>query len=221
MSSIKDLFKKKTAEELYIEKEMKNLKKEKELAVAVAGYAGKLAGCRDTFEKTITLERLNVLERRKNRISDAAPKERIHDAAVGLLAVQEAEFELRTVSNTKELENAMKSLEKVLKCMHRLDSNTSITARNLKDSRGLEFDDTSEPVLYSERAALVDERFVERLIQGESLEKCLKETAPSSVGYQGIGSAPKAGEVDFRSIPESDGMDEEIAKRMREYADKH
>lgn len=208
------LFSKKTKEELYIEKEMKKVKKDTDLAIAIAEYAAKLAGSKDVFERTITLERLNVLERRKNRVSDAACKERIHDAAVGLLAVQEAEFELRSVSNARELESAMKSLEKVLKCMYRLDPGTSITKGEVRKSRGLEFDDTAEPVTYADRAALVDERFVENLIQGESLESCLEQTVPRTAGNNMGSPAPGMDGINFYDTSEADKEFDALGEKL-------
>lgn len=68
----------------------------------------------------------------------------------------------------------MKKLGGILRQMYRMDHNVSVTKKDLKEARNLQFDNTVEPIAFSERAALVDERFVERIIQGESIADCLQ-----------------------------------------------
>ena len=73
----------------------KEADRQAKLNMTIAEQYGALASCRDTFERVIAMDRLNALERREKRIGDAAQKSRIHDAAVGLLAVEELELELQ------------------------------------------------------------------------------------------------------------------------------
>lgn len=63
-----------------------------------------------------------------------------------------------------------------------MDHNVSVTKKDLKEARNLQFDNTVEPIAFSERAALVDERFVERIIQGESIADCLQAVPVGSTG---------------------------------------
>ena len=78
----------------------KEADRQAKLNMTIAEQYGALASCRDTFERVIAMDRLNALERREKRIGDAAQKSRIHDAAVGLLAVEELELELQGVRET-------------------------------------------------------------------------------------------------------------------------
>lgn len=113
---------------------------------------------------------------------EAAEKERIRDAVVGQLAVQEAKFDVNSIVTAQDMEIAMKKLGGILRQMYRMDHNVSVTKKDLKEARNLQFDNTVEPIAFSERAALVDERFVERIIQGESIADCLQAVPVGSTG---------------------------------------
>ena len=174
------LFKIKSKEERFIAKEMKKLAEKTSRTVRIGEYAGTLALCRQAFTQTITSERLNALERRRKYLSDAVQKTLIHDSVVGLLAVEEAEYELRSVQNIQNLETAQKDLYRVLRKLYRINHYLTLKGRAVRDSLGMEFDDTNEPVTFSDRAELIDEKFVEEIIQGATLEECLKKVASGS-----------------------------------------
>ena len=164
----------KSAEERFINREMKKLKANQNRTLKVAQYAGNLERCRMIFEQTIASERLMALERRKNNMSDQMQLARIRDAAVGLLAVQEVGMELRSVESAQDLAAAEKTMKKMLGKIYRMNHYLSITKKDLKNELGMQFDDTVETVDFSDRVELLDEAFIEDLVQGDRFEDLLK-----------------------------------------------
>ena len=172
-------------------------------SMKIAEYYGILGMCKETFEKTITTERLNALERREKRVGDASQKARIHDAAVGLLAIEETELELQSAALASDFQRAQKKLGYVIKQMSRLDPKTSITKSDYLSVIGVGFDDSNETEDYVERADLVDEQFVEYLIQGYDLEECLEKKLPmnaSSSGGQEYNFSSGSPEEDMQKV---------------------
>ena len=179
------------------EKFRKEIDKKARENMSIAEYYAILGSCKNSFEKTIRVERLNVLERREKKIGDASQKSRIHDAAVGLVAIEEAEIALKSAAQVSDMADAKKKLGFVIRQLGKLDPNTPISKQNLKSQMDFDFDDTGETEDFIERASLVDEQFVEYLIQGYSMEECmdkkLTRTASGSVGaYDFTSGDPEA-----------------------------
>ncbi len=187
----------KSDEQVRKEKFRKEIDKKAQENMSIAEYYAILGSCKDSFEKTIRVERLNALERRDKRIGDASQKSRIHDAAVGLVAIEEAEIALKSVAQVSDLADAKKKLGFVVRQLGKLDPNASLSKKNLKSQMDFDFDDTGETESFIERAGLVDEQFVEYLIQGYSMEECMEKkltgTASGSVGaYDFTSGDPEA-----------------------------
>lgn len=177
--SIIDKLMGKSDEQIFKEKVRKDIDKKAKQSMSVAEYYSILGSCKDTFETTIRVERLNALERRERRIGDAKQKSRIYDAAVGLIAIEEAEIELRGTVQASDLAKAQKKLGFVVKQIGKINPDTSISKKDLKNLLGMDFDDSNATETFVERAELVDEQFVEYLIQGYSMEECLEKKLPN------------------------------------------
>ncbi len=205
-----NIFSKRSPEEVYIDKTMKRIRQRQEHAQTIAAYAAQLEECRLFFQHTVDSSRLNVLRRREARVSDAMEQERIHDAIIGLLAVEEAKLDLSSISSAKDMDYAMRNLEKILRQMYRMNaSSTSLTKKELRENTGMAFDDTVEPITFSSRAELVDERFVERVIQGYSIKECMEQ--PSVAGNSPV----DMGGINFETPPDAKKItsdEEEILK---------
>ena len=173
MDEMKNVFSKKTPEQIYVESVLKEIRQRDDLIKTVSQMSSQLDHCQRAFDNAIRISRINALRRRQAHLSDAGEKERIRDAVVGQLAVQEAKFDVNSIVTAQDMEIAMKKLGGILRQMYRKD---------LKEARNLQFDNTVEPIAFSERAALVDERFVERIIQGESIADCLQAVPVGSTG---------------------------------------
>ena len=169
----------------------KEADRQAKLNMTIAEQYGALASCRDTFERVIAMDRLNALERREKRIGDAAQKSRIHDAAVGLLAVEELELELQGAGQAVDLAKAQKRMTSII----RLDSQSEITKKDYQAQLNVGFDDTNETEAFTERADMVDEQFVEYLIQGYTMEECMERKMH---GSQTVATSAPSG-MDFSS----------------------
>lgn len=173
----------------------KEADRQAKLNMTIAEQYGALASCRDTFERVIAMDRLNALERREKRIGDAAQKSRIHDAAVGLLAVEELELELQGAGQAVDLAKAQKRMTSIIRQVHRLDSQSEITKKDYQAQLNVGFDDTNETEAFTERADMVDEQFVEYLIQGYTMEECMERKMH---GSQTVATSAPSG-MDFSS----------------------
>lgn len=171
----------------------KEADRQAKLNMTIAEQYGALASCRDTFERVIAMDRLNALERREKRIGDAAQKSRIHDAAVGLLAVEE--LELQGAGQAVDLAKAQKRMTSIIRQVHRLDSQSEITKKDYQAQLNVGFDDTNETEAFTERADMVDEQFVEYLIQGYTMEECMERKMH---GSQTVATSAPSG-MDFSS----------------------
>ena len=171
----------------------------------LAEMSSQLGMCERKFENIIRISRLNAIQRRAAQVGDASEKKRIHDAVVGLLAVQEARFELSSITTSQDLEYSMKRLSSILRQMYRMDHYVSVTSGDLKKGRrqGPEFDNTVESTLLTERADRVDETLVERIIQGESVEDCMRSTSGRTVP-----TAPAVSAADGSGQPLPDFADQ-------------
>lgn len=190
--SIMDKILGKSDEQIFKEKVRKEADKKAKKSMTVAEYYAILGTCKDTFERTIRTERLNVLERRERRVGDAKQKSRIYDAAVGLIAIEEAEIELRGAVQASDLAKAKKKLGFVVRQIGKINPDTSISKKEIKEKMGVAFDDSNETETFIERAELVDEQFVEYLIQGYSMEECMEKKLPGM-------HATESGGFDFSS----------------------
>ena len=103
--------------------------------------------------------------------------------------------------------------------MYRINHFLSINGKMVRNSLDMEFDDTNAEVDFSSRAELVDEKFVERLIQGETFEECLQKINNASK-LSTTGAGMGGGNLDF-STPVGEEYDKEADMDLiRKDADK-
>lgn len=211
MDDLKNVFSTKTPEQIYAEKVAREIKQLGDRTKVMVEMSSQLGMCERKFENIIQNSRINAIKRRAAHLSDAGEKERIRDAAIGLLAVQEARFDLSSITTSQDLERSMKRLSSILRQMYRMDHYVSVTSGDLKKSRGMAFNSTETPDLFTDRAKMVDERIVECLIQGESIQDCLRSTS-SHV-------APTASAADDSGQPLPDFEDQDTGKPSEEDID--
>jgi hypothetical protein len=205
------LFHRMTPEEKFIAKEMKLLEAREKRTLRFAEYAGILAQSKAAFERTIDVERLNALKRRKEGLSDITERSRIHDACVGLLAVQETEFELASARNASDFKQAEKNIKKLLGKLYYIASPDALSKKEYKANLGTDFEDGVEPVTFSERAEMIDEKFVEWIIQGYTMKECIQKSNHVNTGTSTVKG------IDFRMSSD----DEADINSIRADADQH
>lgn len=179
LDDLKNVFSTKTPEQIYAEKVEREIKQLGDRTKVLVEMSSQLGICERRFENIIQVSRRNAIRRRAAQVGDASEKKRIHDAVVGLLAVQEARFELSSITTSQDLERSMKRLSSILRQMYRMDHYVSVTSEDLKEGRrqSSDFEDTVRSTLLTERAEKVTEELVERIIQGESVEDCMRSTS--------------------------------------------
>ena len=147
MDEMKNVFSKKTPEQIYVESVLKEIRQRDDLIKTVSQMSSQLDHCQRAFDNAIRISRINALRRRQAHLSDAGEKERIRDAVVGQLAVQEAKFDVNSIVTAQDMEIAMKKLGGILRQMYRMDHNVSVTIQcSLNDLREL-FDVLVGPVM--------------------------------------------------------------------------
>lgn len=158
-----------------IKAKIKAITNETNRANAINKIAGELALCDDYICNVINRESLLVEKRREAQLPDHDQKARIHDAIVNILAIEELRFELDSLTSDQALEEATRRLSWIMirmQCM--TPGNISIKPKDLYKQMGLNADDTVEPFIFPSRAELIDEAFVNQLIDGVTLGMSVK-----------------------------------------------
>lgn len=178
LDDLKNVFSTKTPEQIYAENVAREIKQLGDRTKVMVEMSSQLGMCERKFKNIIQDSRINAIRRRADQVGDVSEKKRIHDAVTGLLAVQEARFELSSITSSQDLERSMKRLSSILRQMYRMDHYVSVTSGDLKKGRrqSSDFEDTVKSTPLTERAEKVTEELVERIIQGESVEDCMRST---------------------------------------------
>lgn len=158
-----------------IKAKIKAIRKETDRAVAISKIAGELAVCEDFFCNVIYKESLLAEKRRDARLPDHAQKERVHDAIVGVLATEESAFDLESLSSDQNLDSVTRRLAMILvkmQCM--TPGEIAISPKEFYREMGLNTDDSVAPITFSYRSNLVDETFVNKMIDGVILGMSVK-----------------------------------------------
>ena len=82
MDEMKNVFSKKTPEQIYVESVLKEIRQRDDLIKTVSQMSSQLDHCQRAFDNAIRISRINALRRRQAHLSDAGEKERIRDAVV-------------------------------------------------------------------------------------------------------------------------------------------
>ncbi len=213
----KRVFGKKTKEELFIENEMKKLENRINRSICMAEYAGSLAQCKAAFQQTIMSEAASARQRRSHHIGDSVQKQQIHDAVVGILAVEEAGYELKSLENIQDMNAARDMLNSALRKMYKINHYLSINGQEVSSHLDMEFDDTYANLDFTSRAELVDEKFVEALIQGETVEYLLQKV--NKAGDPGTPDVDNSQPLPDYSIADDEKAKEEAYKQLKKDAD--
>lgn len=145
-----------------------------------------LQDCRATFQKTILVENALAGEMQRKGYNTSKQRTRVREAAVGILVVDQALFELQSINSEAELNSAMNMMGMALRQLKRVDNSTAAISHSTErivekwcpgalreetDPNGGEIVNAME-VPESERAK-IDEIFVENLMHGDSYEMAM------------------------------------------------
>ena len=155
--------------------------------------AAVLRDCRFTFNKTINVENSLAAEMRRKGYPTTKQHARVKDAAVGILIVDQALYELKSINTETDLNSALNKMGMALRQLRRIDnSSTAVSGSTEKIIRqwyptGLsseeiakDLEDPSLPEVSEEIHSIIDEAFVQNMMMGDSFELCMlkRQQAP-------------------------------------------
>ena len=155
--------------------------------------AAVLRDCRFTFNKTINVENSLAAEMRRKGYPTTKQHARVKDAAVGILIVDQALYELKSINTESDLNSALNKMGMALRQLRRIDnSSTAVSGSTEKIIRqwyptGLsseeiakDLEDPSLPEVPMDISSIVDESFVQNMMLGDSFELCMlkRQEAP-------------------------------------------
>lgn len=155
--------------------------------------AAVLRDCRFTFNKTINVENSLAAEMRRKGYPTTKQHARVKDAAVGILIVDQALYELKSINTETDLNSALNKMGMALRQLRRIDnSSTAVSGSTEKIIRqwyptGLsseeiakDLEDPTLPEVPLDITSIVDESFVQNMMQGDSFELCMlkRQQAP-------------------------------------------
>ncbi len=171
-----------------------------------------LEECRFSFQKSILVENSRAAEMRSKGFSCNEQRGRVREAAVGILVVDQALFELKSITSESELNSAMNKMGMALKQLRRLDNSaTAISGATkktllkwypypLEENEG-DKSVYSELEVPSELRDKIDANFVGNLMEGDSFELAMMK-------------ANRNPKHDFEAHGESDAMMDSIFKNL-------
>lgn len=169
-------FRLKTEEEKFISRELKKLEDRVNWSRHIDEYAGILTLCKLKYEQTIEFEKNQVIRGRKPPVKPRISEhlKMIKKAAIGWIVVDEAQYELGSISNMKDIKEVMDNMKYVLHQMLHINKQLYLDGKEVnKLFENVKFDDIGDSLEISERVELIDNEFVEKLVDGKSMDDCL------------------------------------------------
>lgn len=198
-------------------KAVKEAKQDKKQAYKVTEMVGDLAKCEDFFISVIRNECINIEKRRKLRVSDREEKGRVRDAVIGFLAVEELALDLPSVQSEQMLDKALGRLSRITLKMQLLAPGTpSIGMREIFKEMDVKQDNSVEPVPLTLRAKMVDEIFLDKLIQGTLEGRNIKNLIHKLLEnyVERIGNDDNTGTPDFTDYVDDIAVDTELLEEF-------
>lgn len=146
-----------------------------------------LEECRLSFQKSILVENSRAAEMRRRGFPCNEQRARVREAAIGILVVDQALFELKSITSESELNSAMNKMGMALKQLRRLDNTATAISGSAKKillkwyPYPLEENEGDKSVytqleVPTEIRDKIDADFVGNLMNGDSFELCLMKS---------------------------------------------
>lgn len=152
-----------------------------------------LRDCRFTFNKTIMVENALAGEMRRKGYSTTKQYDRVHDAAIGILVVDHALYELQSINSEADLNSAMNKMGMALRQLRRIDNSSAAVSSSTEkivrqwypnglssEAFAKDMESPSLPEIPEDVSSIIDEDFVQNLMMGYSFEMCMfnRQQAP-------------------------------------------
>lgn len=153
-----------------------------------------LNDCRFTFNQIISVENSLAAEMRRKGLPNTKQYARVRDCAVGILIVDQALYELKSIHTEDDLNGAMNKMGMALRQMRRIDNSSAAVSNStekiirqwypdgLFTNREEEPEGPVLPEVSDELSNIIDENFIQNMMDGHSFERCMKmrQQAPKS-----------------------------------------
>lgn len=157
--------------------------------------AAVLKDCRFTFNKTIAVENSLAAEMRRKGYPTTKQHARVHDAAVGILIVDQALYELKSINTEADMNSALNKMGMALRQLRRIDNSSAAVSGSTEkiirqwypaglssEEIAKDLEDPSLPEVPADISSVVDEAFVQNMMMGDSFELCMlkRQEAPKA-----------------------------------------
>lgn len=143
-----------------------------------------LGECYDFFQRSIIIENARAAELESSGLFDNDHRDRVREAAIGMLIARQAMIKLEHINNDGELNNTINQMGMALKQVQRLDDSTNAisysTRKTLKKWYPYPLEENSadknihaQLVVPKDIRDRIDDEFISGLIDGDSFDECL------------------------------------------------
>ena len=152
----------------------------------IEDIAAVLHDCRFTFQKTITVENALAGEMRLKGYPTTKQHARVRDAAIGILVVDQALYELKSINSESDLNSAMNKMGMALRQLKRVDNSSAAVSTSTEriirqwypdGLTSMEEDEEAEsisiPEVPEDIVSIIDETFVQNMMMGDSFEMAM------------------------------------------------
>ncbi len=179
----------KELDKLYAKNE-KAHKKQENRQLQIMDCRAVLEECRLSFQKSIMVENSRAAEMRRRGFPCNEQRARVREAAIGILVVDQALFELKSITSESELNGAMNKMGMALKQLRRLDNSSTAISNSTRKTLmqwypyPLEENEGDKSVyteleVPAELRDKIDANFVANLMDGDSFEMCMMKANQS------------------------------------------
>lgn len=146
-----------------------------------------LDDCYNFFRNTIIIENARNREIRRKGLFDNSHRDRVREAAIGMLVIEQARLELDNIRTDGDLNRAINQMGMALKQINRLDNTSEAvstsTTKVLKKWYPYPLEENAGDKSYYSQLVVpndirdrIDDEFIDGLLNGDSFEICLVRT---------------------------------------------
>ena len=155
--------------------------------------ANVLRDCRFTFTKTIAVENALAAEMRLKGYPTTKQHARVQDSAIGILIVDQALYELKSINSEADMNSAMNKMGMALRQLRRIDNSSAAVSGSTEkiirqwypaglssEEFAKDLEDPTLPEISEDVHSIIDETFVQNMMMGDSFELCMlkRQQAP-------------------------------------------
>lgn len=192
-SSLKNSREQKNLQKQYLKND-KRREKTLERTKQIDSCFATIEACERSFKKTIRSERARADEMMMKGYPAEEARERIREAAIGLLVADRAKYDLRGTPSEASFNSAVNQLGIALHQLKKLDKSTAAVGTSAKkalqewypyplEENAADKDPLAQLKLPQEMLQRIDKNFVNNLMAGDSFETCMAKSVVTRDTY--------------------------------------